>query len=166
MIHIVIIICPNEKIEILFTNFFNNVHNYIYIIHFKIYFLILLLTNISMTILWKTNANTLLVNGKTVVVKIWINKIYLSYFKHSFDLNFYIIQFLFQCIMILPITFHLNIWVHVIYPHKIFINGSYIYAFKILFILNMIYKFNLNILIHFIIIILLKIKILTNFLKL
>jgi hypothetical protein len=84
-----------------------------------------------LTIQWpffgKKNANRLFVNGKTIVVNKRINKIYLSYFKHSFDLKFYIIQIFFQHIMILPITFHLNIWIHVIYRHEIFINGSYIY---------------------------------------
>jgi hypothetical protein len=53
-----------------------------------------------------------------------IKNLYLSYLKPLFDLGIYIIQFSFQYIIILFITFNLNIWVHRIYPHKIFINGS------------------------------------------
>jgi len=54
----------------------------------------------------------------------WINKIYLSYLKSSFDLKIYDIQFCFQYIIIFLITSNLDVWVHTIYPHKIFINGS------------------------------------------
>jgi hypothetical protein len=61
---------------------------------------------------------------KTLVANTWMYIIYLSYFKPSFDLRIYIIQFCFQYIMILTINFNLNIWVHKIYPHKIFINGA------------------------------------------
>jgi len=39
-----------------------------------------------MTILRGKNSNTLFVNGKTFVGSTRINKIYLSYFKPSFDL--------------------------------------------------------------------------------
>jgi hypothetical protein len=72
----------------------------------------------------KLNSNTWFVNGKTIVVNTWINNIYLSDLKPSFDLRIYVIQFFFQYIMILPLTFNLNIWVHIIYPHKIFTNES------------------------------------------
>jgi hypothetical protein len=103
--------------------------NYIYIyIHMNSFqkknISILLLNDISMTILWKKNSNTWFVNGKTFVGSTRINKIYFSYLKPSFDLWIYIIQTFFQYIIILLITFNLDKWVHKIYPHKIFINGS------------------------------------------
>jgi hypothetical protein len=72
----------------------------------------------------KINSNTWFVNWKTFVANIWINKIYLSDLKPSFYLGIYIMQFFFQYIIILPITFNLDVWVHIIYSHKIFINGS------------------------------------------
>jgi len=53
-----------------------------------------------------------------------INKIYLSYLQPSFDLWIYSIHILFQYIIILWITFNLNIWIDKIYPDKIFITGS------------------------------------------
>jgi hypothetical protein len=57
----------------------------------------------------------------------WINKINHKYFKSSFDLEIYVMQFCFQYIIILLIIANLEVWIHIIYPHKIFINGSYIY---------------------------------------
>jgi len=54
----------------------------------------------------------------------WINKIYLSYLKSSFDLGVYVLKFCFQYVIILLITFNLDVWVYIIYPHKIFVNGS------------------------------------------
>jgi len=53
------------------------------------------------------------------------NKIYLSYFKSSFDSKTYIIQF-FWYITILLIHYNLNVW-YIIYSHIIYINGSYIH---------------------------------------
>jgi len=58
----------------------------------------------------KNNLNTWFVNGKTFVANTWINKIHFSYLKHSFNLVIYIIQFCFQYIIILPITFNLDVW--------------------------------------------------------
>jgi hypothetical protein len=58
------------------------------------------------------------------MVNIWINKKYFSYLKSSFDLRIYVINSCFQYIIILLINFNLNVWVHIIYPLKIFINGS------------------------------------------
>jgi len=64
------------------------------------------------------------------IVNTWINKIYLSYFKPSFGLGIYIIKLCFQYIIILLITFNLDVWIHIIYPHKIFImDNKSIYLF-------------------------------------
>jgi hypothetical protein len=61
-----------------------------------------------MTITWKNlNSNTWFVNEKTFMADTWINKIYFSYIKTSFDLWIYIIQIFFQYIIILLITFNL-----------------------------------------------------------
>jgi len=107
----------------MYTNYYITLYIYIWIISKEKNY-ILLLNNISMTILWGKKSNTWFVNGKTFMGSTRINKIYLSYLEPSFDLWIYVIQILFQYIIILSITFNLDIWVHKIYPHKMFINGS------------------------------------------
>jgi len=53
----------------------------------------------------------------------WINKIKLWYLKPLFGLWIYI-TILLPIYHNLLITFNLQVWFHVIYPHKILINGS------------------------------------------
>jgi len=86
---------------------------------------IMLMNNSSMTILWgKKNPNAWFVNGKTFVVNTITNKKYFSYLKPLFHLKYYIVQFCFQYIISLLITFNLDTWGHIIYPHKKYISGS------------------------------------------
>jgi len=93
--------------------------------HFQRKYLKFVMNNILITFfLEKIDSNTWFLNGKTFVAGTRINKIYVPYLKPSFDLEIYIIQFFFQYIIILLINFNLCIWMHLIYPHKIFIIGS------------------------------------------
>jgi len=133
MIHILLIIFSNEKMKNLFINFLQQFTQIVIII-------IIICKNMNSfqnktfefcywiifqrPLFGKKISNTWFVNGKTFVGNTRINKIYISYLKLSFDLWIYIIQTFFQYIIILLMTFNLDIWVHKIYAHKIFVNGS------------------------------------------
>jgi len=46
---------------------------------------------------------------KNLMANTWINKIYLSYIKASFDFGVFLIKFCFQYVIILLITFNLDV---------------------------------------------------------
>jgi hypothetical protein len=91
---------------------FNTIHNYIYFLNLKfisIFFNFVIEQHFNDHYLEKLNSNTWFVNGKKIVVNKLYIYIYISYFKPSFDLGVYIIQFFFQYIIILHITSSLDV---------------------------------------------------------
>jgi len=66
---------------------------------------------------------------KNFMANTCISKLKLSYLKPSFGLGIYF-TILFMIYNNFTNKFNLHVWIHVIYPYKIFINGSqynYIY---------------------------------------
>jgi hypothetical protein len=63
----------------------------------------------------------MIINGKTFVANKKINYFF-SYLKSSFDLGIDIIKKFLKYIIILLRTSNLDIQIHIIYPHKIFVN--------------------------------------------